>query len=110
MNVDIDLDADLVKAEFTVAEFHEILDALRAVRDTPAKPEPPKPELPKVFRLQVASSSKPDHYYNTCIWYDAAGNRHGTCDCPDYLYRRHNWCKHLDHAVIIRQHQLSVLS
>lgn len=111
MKFDVDLETGTVKAEFTLAEGEEIMAALRAVKDSkPAPRAPQRPTLMQPFELLVASGTVAGQLYQTRIWFDIAGQRHGECQCGDHVYRK-RWCKHLVFAEAARlRQQLPVLS
>jgi len=105
---DVDLGTGTVRAEFTLAEAQEILDALAAARGTAAPAQHVDPRTRPVWVLMVDSETKPGVAYETRIWFNSTG-KHGTCQCGDNTYR-HNWCKHLVDSDRRRQARLAALS
>ena len=107
MRIDIDLEKDTVRAEFSMAEFHEIMDALRAAKNGPAVPQ--RPTRRSTWRMPVESTTEAGKIYQTRIWFDSDDVKHGACQCGDNVYRR-RWCKHLAISDGVRIGQLARLS
>jgi len=99
MKFDIDMKTGTVKGEFTIDEAHEILAALKAVRDGKVTPEPPS--APPMWKLAVPSESDPDVSYQTRIWFGFSGEMHYACQCGDAIYRK-RFCKHLQRSNKVR--------
>lgn len=111
MKIDVNLETGKVKAEFTLAELHEIMDALKAVRDGKAEviSEPVVAPTVAMWRLAVGSFTDSRTTYQTLIWFGSDGRKHGTCQCKDSVYRK-NWCKHLAYSDRVRLASTASLS
>lgn len=106
MKFDVDLETGRVKAEFTIDEAQEILAALKAVRDGKAESAPGVPLTERMWKLPVGSFTDSSKTYQTRIWFDAAGEKHGACQCGDSVFRK-SWCKHLEYSDGIRMARLA---
>ena len=101
MKFDVDLETGTVRAEFSLAEAQEILDALAAARGS----APREVTAPAVWKLAQESWRTKGKFYQTRIWFDSDGRIQGACQCPDSVYRKH-WCKHLILSDAARQRSL----
>jgi hypothetical protein len=93
MIIDTDIATGEVTIRATLDEAHEILAALKAVRDGKVQAPAPEPAQ-KIWKLAVESFKTPGKSYLTAIWFGPDGAKHGSCQCPDNTYRKH-FCKHL---------------
>jgi hypothetical protein len=108
MKFDMDLETGKVKGEFTIDEAHEILAALKAVRDGKVTVEstPATPLTERMWKLPVCSFTDSSKTYQTRIWFDVLGEKHGACQCGDSVFRK-KWCKHLGYSDAVRMTQLA---
>lgn len=94
MQFDLDLNTGTVKAEFSLAEFQQLVAAMH-MDDAPQPPV----ATPKVFELAVESDTKPGVTYLVRIWHDIQGGEHASCECPHHTFRG-AWCKHIRYAMV----------
>lgn len=107
MKCDMDLETGTVTAEFTLEEFQEVMDALRAAKGKPAAPARRRRQEP--FRMQVESTTTPGTSYAVCIWRDVHGGQHGSCECNHHKFRG-AFCKHLRIAELVMNRRQSILA
>lgn len=93
MIIDTNIATGEVTIKATLDEAHEILAALRAVRDGKVQVAEPEPAQ-RIWKLDVGSFRTPGKSYLTAIWFTPDGAKHWSCQCGDNTYRKH-FCKHL---------------
>jgi hypothetical protein len=103
MKFELDPETGRVTADLSWAEFQKVAAAL----SDQAAAKPAAPEHPKVWVYPVESDSQAGRYYETRIWFDVAGHKHGTCKCKDHTCRGGKWCKHLIRSDAVRRQRIA---